>query len=1536
MAGTNGFIYALNSFFPKFMGAMNDAGGGFKGILSGIGTLLSPAGIVGLTAALTVGAVAWTSYATSIDGAIDKAEKSAKALSDANRDLSNAQSKRDENKNQIEKLQKTENRTAQQEIEIRNLEAQNTLLEAQEKIKKEAQKNAKEQAAEDANAALTNKNGHWWQIIATSASIAYAAHDVESGYKDIISETSDLISDRVKLEETIQQASTDILSLESGSKEFKEKEKVIENAQERVDKLSGKIVDNKSTILSLYESLLGSDEYSDTVNRIEKLFPELNPEKYVKQNLQALNKGGLLSWYDSLDESQKKVVFDMVLNGDAANMTVDEFKQKVLETDEVVKALEAAAEHTFEGFKGTISAASAVQADLAEAVASSAKGLSVEQIEKVANAFKDLEGYNPEKLFEETATGVRLNASEFEKYNKALLENQRNNIEQKIIDKQKEINNAKNDGKAESYISGLKNELALMQSIAASYDAATSKYNKYISAMSASNERDSLENIAKGYKGIGDLINQGWTTDDSVIEYLDLLLGTDRVQSSADAYKKLGETISGTSHSLKDYMTLDSSGNFTSKGAWDFVKDLQLIQSEMGKTFVAFEDGTYKLSLSSKDVETVAKRFGTTTEFIELIAKTLHDSGMKDLSFGSDNAKPIVAEDNNPEPVEGKVVATEVDTSGLETPEVNVTLKTDGTIAGVPSSINIPANIVVRGFGNKTGNMATGYVGGIASGTMLSASHAYGTAYNVLNYKPLHPSFANGKVSLPKDELALTNEVGRESVVRDGQWYLLPPGPHMEHLKKGDIIFSAKQTQDLLNFGRTNSYAKSYAHGTADLAKERNALIRDKLAARDIIPALEKSVIMISGSASKPGTENKTPTSNGSGGGKKSDKEESKIDWIEIAIKRIQNAVNKLQNIATSAFKSLKTRLGATSEEIATITSEIELQKKASDRYLQEADSVGLSDDLKKKVQNGEIDIASYDEETQKLITEYQNWYDKSIECANAVDTLHDSLSNLYQDNFNNIKSDFENQLSLLDSQSKHYKSGIDMMETVGYSESTKYYNELSNITIKNIETLNDELSQLQSSFDSAMSSGEIEEGSEAWYAMKGSINGVKESIDDANISLAEYAEKMREINWFYLDYASDQISKMNDEAEFMIDLIDSSDMFDKDGNITDTGMATAGLRGERYNTYMALADKYAKEIQDINKEIANDPYNTKLLERREDLLKSQRDSISAAEDEKDAIVDLVNNGIEIQLENMKNLIDEYSDAIDSAKDLYDYQNKVKKQSDNIKNIQKQLSAYSGDTSEETAAKVQKLQVTLQDAKDDLKDAEYDQYVKDQKKLLDDLYSEYEEVMNSRLDDVDALISDVITEVNGGSASICEKLIDVSESVGYTMSNELMSIWDGSSGTLDGTLSMYGHDLGEKLTSINRVIDGILVGVVAMSEHSDYVASANISKINRDMIADFTDIAQLTSVNGNGISSAYLSTAIANANMAAGFIENRSATGSNNIGEINITIPIDHVEDYDDFVNKLRADPKFEGLVKSLTIDRLNGGSSLDKNRFRW
>lgn len=363
------------------------------------------------------------------------------------------------------------------------------------------------------------------------------------------------------------------------------------------------------------------------------------------------------------------------------------------------------------------------------------------------------------------------------------------------------------------------------------------------------------------------------------------------------------------------------------------------------------------------------------------------------------------------------------------------------------------------------------------------------------------------------------------------------------------------------------------------------------------------------------------------------------------------------------------------------------------------------------------------------------------------------------------------------------------------------------------------------------------------------SINGVKEEIADATKSLAEFAKTMREIEWQHFEYLQDRISRITSESEFLKDLIGEDNLFDENGKLNNNGLSILGLRALDYNVYMAQADKYAQEIRKIDAELAKEPYNTALIEQREKLLDLQQKMILAAEDEKKTLVDLVENGIEKELASLKELIDAYKEALDSAKDLHDYEKRINDQTSDIAKLQKQILAYRGDDSEETKATIQKLKDELSKSKDNLKETEYEHYISEQKKLLDDLYSRYETAMNQRLDNVDVLISDLITTVNQNAGTIGSTLEMTANNVGYTITDNMRDIWLSSSNQLQGAMgqygesvrsvvAMYGENFANQLTTTNTVLNNISSLVQNLIASSNSYSNDWIGGVNNSFVPD--------------------------------------------------------------------------------------------------
>ena len=653
----------------------------------------------------------------------------------------------------------------------------------------------------------------------------------------------------------------------------------------------------------------------------------------------------------------------------------------------------------------------------------------------------------------------------------------------------------------------------------------------------------------------------------------------------------------------------------------------------------------------------------------------------------------------------------------------------------------------------------TYYTRTVGTQSVNGTAHVAGTA------------FAGGDWGTAPGGSTLVGELGREIVVNPytGKWYTVgDSGAEFVNIPPGSIVFNHRQTDALLRYGYVAGRASALAGGTAMVT---GGIKRD-YATRSISSGGNST----SGNYSSSSSGSSSKSSSRSSSSSSTSDDTKTVDWIEKLIKRIESAIQNLQQTATSSFKTLKDRASATVDEMMVLSDEIATQQAAYERYMEQANSVGLSADLAQKVREGAVDISEYDKNTGELIQDYTEWIEKAYDAADAVAKLHNDLASLYDDNFQNIKTDYENQLGLYTHLSNVYSDYLDTLELKGRLASTEIYTALQKTERHNISILEKELKDLTRSMSEAINSGEIDEGSEKWYEYQDAINEVKESIDKANNSLLEYAKTMRELEWSYFDFTQDRIEQIIQESDFISGIL-SGDNVDAQGNFTNTGLTNLGLHGMNYNVYMNQADQYAKEIKKLNKEIANDPYNTDLIARREKLLKLQQNSIEAAEDEKDAMVSLVEEGIKAQLDALKDLIDAYETSLNSSKDLHDYQKKIDKQTSNIASIQKQISAYANDDSQENVSRLQKLNQELISAQEELEETQYDQYIKDQKKLLDDLYLEYETILNTRLDDVDLLISELIDEVNFNADTINTTINNAAKSVGYTLSSELSGIW---------------------------------------------------------------------------------------------------------------------------------------------------------------
>lgn len=445
----------------------------------------------------------------------------------------------------------------------------------------------------------------------------------------------------------------------------------------------------------------------------------------------------------------------------------------------------------------------------------------------------------------------------------------------------------------------------------------------------------------------------------------------------------------------------------------------------------------------------------------------------------------------------------------------------------------------------------------------------------------------------------------------------------------------------------------------------------------------------------------------------------------------------------------------------------------------------------------------------EKYSDKWYEWTGIIEQGKEKVAELQTNIHKLAVEQFEEIQKNYDNQLNLFEHTAKEYENKNKEIETRGLLANSEYYSKLQENEKNNISILKNQAKDLEDSLNQAVKSGNIEVGSEEWYKMRDAILSVNEQIDESNIKLLEYAKTIREIGWEVFSFLQDRISQLTTESDFLIDLMSNSELFDDSGNITAKGRATMGLHTQNYNVYMAQTEQYAAEIRKVNAQLAKDPHNTDIIKHREELLGLQQKSILAAEKEKKAIVDLTKQGFDEQLKSLKKLIETYTKSLDAAKSLYDYQKNINEKTSNISKLQKQLNAYQGDNSEETQARIQQLQTELKEAQEDLQQTEYEKLISDTKSLLDDLYDDYEETLNNRLDNVDALVRDMISAVNSNSADINHTIKSSAAEVGAILSKEITDIWSGKGAVNGNIVSNYYNGFDTKLTSVQTTLNNI-------------------------------------------------------------------------------------------------------------------------------
>lgn len=526
----------------------------------------------------------------------------------------------------------------------------------------------------------------------------------------------------------------------------------------------------------------------------------------------------------------------------------------------------------------------------------------------------------------------------------------------------------------------------------------------------------------------------------------------------------------------------------------------------------------------------------------------------------------------------------------------------------------------------------------------------------------------------------------------------------------------------------------------------------------------------------------------------------------------------------------------------------------------------GLSSKDKKTVAasvkaGDEITISdSWSDKAKKAATEYNIALRANREAYVNAEKAAEEYTRAVRDNaraqFENIQAVYENRQKTFSQRSTEISNAQELNEAMGYRDSSQYYTELAKAEKELRDSLSEEREKLQKKFESAVSSGSIARYSDEWYSMKEQIDNVTNSITESDIALQGFNNSIRDLAWENFEKLQDKISSIADEADFYINELSREDTADDDiGRLTGRGDAAMKLHAVNYETYRLQAQKYAKEAAGINKALAEDPANEVLLDKKEEYIEAQRESIRAAQDEKYAMIDLAKQGYEAQKNYLQKVIDKYKKLLSIQKDADDYQKTISDAAKEINAVQKQLSALSGDDSEAARARRQELAASLKEKQDALKDKQMDKLTSDINDMFDDLMDDYSSHIDGIIKSLSENFGQLIDAVNERSASTTQTILDMSGELGLEL-HGLKDIFSGSESgnVLSATQTVVKNIEAQQMTLVNKATD---------------IASALLSPGSQNPAGSTSNTAQNTSTSTASTASNDEAKAISNALQAA-------------------------------------------------------------------
>ena len=721
-------------------------------------------------------------------------------------------------------------------------------------------------------------------------------------------------------------------------------------------------------------------------------------------------------------------------------------------------------------------------------------------------------------------------------------------------------------------------------------------------------------------------------------------------------------------------------------------------------------------------------------------------------------------------------------------------------ISGVKSkTVSVGANV----FGTGEVSLLASAIKGVVSKVVSVGANIFGFGKHKVNgtAHSLGTAYASGNWGAKESSTSLVGELGTEIVVdpATSTWRTVGDnGAEFVNIKKGQIVFNNRQSEELLKNGYVTSgggrgkiQGGSFASGTAlvlgngspGIHKNTGVMTSEKN--KDKTSSSKSS----SGSSSSGSSTRASSNSRSSSGGSSSSSDaksttEEVVDFIKIMLSRL----SRMTELATDAIEravGLANKQAAAADAIGKATNEMVHNQRAADAYLAKANSISLSDAYKNQIMNGSINIDTItDEDLKKKISDFQSYYESYLSARDNALKLEDKITELAEKRLEIITDTYDAIVDINDKIKDVADSKISLNDALGVAIDNPDNYASINKSIKAQEDtynqLTKKLSDYQKEVDSQLSSGYLKKGSEAYQAAMKNIQDFTAKIYDASTSLLElrdkldqikidtiqnvidgikrnsditekyisylqsqnrnvpenlytdridnnnaqvqqnlkqmeiyrqkqavldvnsksyqdYAEKIQtlkedtlelitdneslknsiyELRFKPLDDAIQKYSDLEDELKSFRDLLNDDAFLDKQGRITEDGLAQVALLQQSIGTAKQKIADYTTGLQKLKESYDNGvisltEYNDKSKDYREGI----QGSIADVKSYQDSLVDLYKNAMSTEVDYLDKIISKRKEALTQQKDMYDYSKKINSQNNNINSLKAQIMA---------------------------------------------------------------------------------------------------------------------------------------------------------------------------------------------------------------------------------------------------------------------